>query len=232
MQPAPVNPDPDGVPEAPGSDGTPKPVDMTPVPGLGDRLKRRIRRDFREAMIDPSERPTGDFDMSWTSSLSQRSRPGGRLLQPHHRHAPGHGRHLPAARHEQGDLDLTLRVWTAVIVAYAVFRAFRPVRYYDDLRSLLRVIGEVGAPRPGVIFTGGWDSPLVFTLLTPMALAGFARGFGFGLRIAVAAVLAVSLARSSPTPATAARSVLQSASWAVDRAHRGGHRRVRPADLR
>lgn len=69
----------------------------------------------------------------------------------------------------------TTRVWTAVIVAYAVFRAFRPVAYSDDLRSLLRVMGEVGLHVVAVICTGGWDSPLVFVLLTPIALAGLAR---------------------------------------------------------
>jgi signal transduction histidine kinase len=213
MQTAPVNPDPDGVPEAPGSDGTPKPVDMTPVPGLGDRLKRRIRRDFREAMIDPEERPTGDFDImaSQLSRGADRIAPFSSLITAMRLATIAVSLLLAMS---EGDLDLTLRVWTAVIVAYAVFRAFRPMRFSDDLPSLLRLVGEVGLHVLAIAFTGGWDSPLVFTLLTPVALAGLARGFGFGLRIAVVAVLAVSFPFVADT-LDRRGSVLQSASWAV-----------------
>ena len=39
-----------------------------------------------------------------------------------------------------------------------------------------------------VVATGYWDSPLAFSLLTAVAVAGFARGFGFGLRIAAASL--------------------------------------------
>ena len=53
------------------------------------------------------------------------------------------------------------------------------------LRSLLRRARRGGAsPCSLVVATGYWDSPLVFSLLTAVTVAGFARGFGFGLRIA------------------------------------------------
>ena len=44
-----------------------------------------------------------------------------------------------------------------------------------------------------VVATGYWDSPLAFSLLTAVAVAGFARGFGFGLRIAAVSLVAVTL---------------------------------------
>jgi signal transduction histidine kinase len=43
------------------------------------------------------------------------------------------------------------------------------------------------------VATGYWASPLAFSMLTAVAVAGFARGFGFGLRIAVASIAAISI---------------------------------------
>ena len=113
-----------------------------------------------------------------------------------------------------GDFTTPLRIWTAVIIAYAVFRSFRPVRYSDDFQSVARVIGEVALHVVAVIYTGGWDSPLVFTLLTPVALAGLARGFGFSLRVGITAIIAVTwpyVVRSSDTR----EALLSSASWGI-----------------
>ncbi|MGH9186870.1 MAG: histidine kinase [Acidimicrobiales bacterium] len=44
-----------------------------------------------------------------------------------------------------------------------------------------------------VISTGFWESPFVFSLITAVTVAGFARGFGFALQISVASSLAVSI---------------------------------------
>jgi signal transduction histidine kinase len=182
-------------------------------PGFGDRMRQRIRRDLREAMIDHDERPTGDFDIM----ADQLSRGTDRIatfssLITAMRLATIAVSLLLAM--SEGDLDLPLRIWTAVIVAYAVFRAFKPLRFADDLPSLLRFLGEVALHVLAIAFTGGWSSPLVFTLLTPVALAGLARGFGFGLRIAVVAVLAVSFPFVADS-LDRREAVLQSASWAV-----------------
>ena len=82
---------------------------------------------------------------------------------------------------------------TLVVILYAMFRTFKPIRYTNDVRSLLAVIGESAVHITVVSLTGGWSSPFVFSLITATAIAGFARGFGFGLRIGIATAFAVSM---------------------------------------
>ena len=77
-----------------------------------------------------------------------------------------------------GDTNRAVMLWCAALVAYNVFRVIRPLRVYDDTSSLLRIIGEVAIHVLAVVATGYWDSPLVFSLLTAIMVAGFARGFG------------------------------------------------------
>ncbi len=83
--------------------------------------------------------------------------------------------------------------WCTIIVAYNVFRILRPVRYLDDTASLVRVIGEVGIHVLAVAATGYWASPFVFSLLTAIMVAGFARGFGFAVRIGAVSALAIAI---------------------------------------
>ena len=89
--------------------------------------------------------------------------------------------------------DTALMAWCAVVVAYNLFRLVRPLIYFDDVTSLIRVLGEVALHVVAVTATGRWDSPLVFALITAVMVAGFARGFGFALRIGLASAIAVSL---------------------------------------
>ena len=91
------------------------------------------------------------------------------------------------------DREERLTVACALLLAYSVLRTIWPLRYQDELRSLLAVLGEVALTVLLVVSTGYWDSPLSFSLLTAVAVAGFARGFGFGLRIAAVSILAVTL---------------------------------------
>jgi signal transduction histidine kinase len=106
----------------------------------------------------------------------------------------------------------SLQLWTALLVANAVFRSFRPLRYADDVRSLAVVLAEVTVTVMAVVATGGWRSPLILMLLTAVMIAGLARGFGFSIRVAVATILAVTL----PSIARAADPrdvVLEALSW-------------------
>ena len=89
--------------------------------------------------------------------------------------------------------DLWVVGWCFLIVGYNVFRIVRPVRYVDDTRSLVRVIGEVAFHTIAVAATGYWDSPFIFALITAVMVAGFARGFAFALRVSVAACLAIGI---------------------------------------
>ncbi len=65
--------------------------------------------------------------------------------------------------------------WCAVVVAYNVFRIVRPVRFVDDITSIVRVLLEVGFHVVAVVATGYWESPFVFALITAVMVAGFAR---------------------------------------------------------
>ena len=87
----------------------------------------------------------------------------------------------------------SMAVWSGMILAYTVVRTLHPLRYTGDVRSLLEVIGEVVLNVACVVATGYWDSPFILMMLTAVMVAGFARGYGFALRIGVVSTLAVSL---------------------------------------
>jgi signal transduction histidine kinase len=87
--------------------------------------------------------------------------------------------------------DLALVVWLIGLAALGARRTRRPLHYTGDTGSLLNLLAETGFVAIAVNATGSWSSPLVFTLLVPVIAAGFARGFGFGFRIAITAAAAV-----------------------------------------
>ena len=79
-------------------------------------------------------------------------------------------------------------------MAYALWRTVAPIRYYgDSTRSLIAVYGDVALCLGIVVVTGYWDSPYIFSLITSVMIAGFARGFAFAIRCAIASVLAVAI---------------------------------------
>jgi signal transduction histidine kinase len=84
-------------------------------------------------------------------------------------------------------------VFAGLIIFYSVLRTFQPIRYVGNVRSLVEVIGEVALGVAAVCSTGGWESPFLFSLMTGVIVAGFARGFGFSLRLAVVADAAVTI---------------------------------------
>lgn len=113
------------------------------------------------------------------------------------------------------DGDIRLITASVALLVYTTYRTIRPLRYGEDTTSLLLVLGEVAATVLGLTATGYWDSPLAFSMVTAVAVAGFARGFGFGLRIAIATILAVSIPEAvEPAFTTAdARTAVQ---WSVE----------------
>jgi hypothetical protein len=56
------------------------------------------------------------------------------------------------------------------------------------------VLAELAIHVAAVGTTGYWGSPFVFSLATAVIVAGFARGFGFALRVGIATSTAVSIA--------------------------------------
>ncbi len=89
--------------------------------------------------------------------------------------------------------DWTVVAWCGVIVALTIIRTLRPLEYNGDTRSLASVLVEVAIPVLAVVSTGYWSSPFVFSLVTAIIVSGFARGFGFALRVAGASALMVAL---------------------------------------
>jgi signal transduction histidine kinase len=92
------------------------------------------------------------------------------------------------------DGDLTVTLCMVALAALSAYRTWRPLRYDRALASMATLVLELGVTVLGLAVTGYWESPFVFSLLTCVAVAGFARGFAFALRLATASVLAVSLA--------------------------------------
>jgi signal transduction histidine kinase len=176
---------------------------------LWNRFRTRLRHDIRQAKVDPSARPTGDFELDEVVARDRIA-----AFTPL----------ITAARLATTIISVllvstsadaqtrSLQLWTALLVANAVLRSFRPLRYADDVRSLAVVLAEVTVTVMAVVATGGWRSPLILMLLTAVMIAGLARGFGFSIRVAVATILAVTL----PSIARAADPrdvVLEALSW-------------------
>ena len=107
----------------------------------------------------------------------------------------------------------SMAVWSALVLSFTVFRTLNPLRYTGDVRSLLEVVGEVVLNVACVIATGFWDSPFILMMLTAVMVAGFARGYGFALRIGVVSSLAVSLPYLTQDPSR--DRVVQSAQWTL-----------------
>ncbi len=178
-------------------------------PGLIQRLRARIRHDVRNAMVDPSERPAGDFELDESRPRDQIA-PFTGLITATRLATTTISILLVASEPQAG--SLTFQLWTVALIAYAIFRAFRPLRYANDVRSLAKVLFEVGLSLCAIVATGGWNSPLILMLLTAVMIAGLARGFGFSIRIAVATIVAVTI--PSLAAATEPRQVLlETLSW-------------------
>jgi signal transduction histidine kinase len=80
------------------------------------------------------------------------------------------------------------------LVAYAVLRTVRPLRYLSgDVEGLVGVLAEVGLCLAVVVATDYWNSPYAFCLASAILAAGFARGFGFAIRTATTAAAAVAI---------------------------------------
>ncbi|MGB6057211.1 MAG: GAF domain-containing sensor histidine kinase [Microthrixaceae bacterium] len=180
---------------------------------LLDRVKARVATDLRNALVDPAQNPEGDFDIvvgKAAASAMDRVQTFNGLIMGVRLAATAISLLLVSAHI---DADTTgLRVWTGLVVAYAVFRAVKPIRYSNDFHSLLRVIAEVSFHAVTVVATGGWDSPLIFTLLTAIVVAGLARGFAFSLRVAIATSITVTVPYFNQM-GNAPETIVRSASW-------------------
>ncbi|MEY2592171.1 MAG: hypothetical protein QOJ67_4155, partial [Acidimicrobiaceae bacterium] len=110
------------------------------------------------------------------------------------------------------DNDLVTAAWSFVIVGYCLYRTLRPLTFREDVGGLLAILVDVGIHVITVNATGYWQSPFVFSLITAIIIAGFARGFAFAFRIAVVSVLAVGI----PDNVSGNNEVRIGAQWACE----------------
>ena len=111
------------------------------------------------------------------------------------------------------DHPVSIGLWSGLILTYTILRTLRPIRYTGDLRSLVEVLGEVVLNVVCLATTGFWDSPFILMILAAVALAGFARGYAFALRIGIVSTLAVSLPYLFEDPSRAR--IIQSGQWTL-----------------
>ncbi len=82
-----------------------------------------------------------------------------------------------------------------VLVVWAIWRTFRPIEYRAiGWKGLLPIVFEATGAVVAIVGTGCWDSPYLFTLMTPTIAAAFARGFWHSARIGVTCSIAVGVA--------------------------------------
>src|SRR3546814_3859813 len=68
------------------------------------------------------------------------------------------------------DGDRGLLAACCALVAYTVLRTLRPLRFDDRLTGTLLVLAEVAGTLVAITATGYWSSPLVFSMLTAVAV--------------------------------------------------------------
>ena len=104
--------------------------------------------------------------------------------------------------------------WCGVLLAYTVVRTINPLRYTGDIRSVALVLVELALHVTAVVATGYWASPFVFSLATAVIVAGFARGFGFALRVGVVSAAAVGIPYAL-TPTFASDDLRLTVQWSL-----------------
>ena len=104
-------------------------------------------------------------------------------------------------------------LWSAVVLSYTVLRTLKPIRYTGNVQSLLEILAGVVLNVVCVATTGYWESPFILMLIVPVTVAGFARGYGFALRIGVVSTLAVSLPYLIEDPSRSR--IVLSAQWTL-----------------
>lgn len=163
---------------------------FTPETGEREPFQRRLMRDLRRAAVDPTAAPTHQVTDLVSGPLDKVASFSSVVVAM--RLATTAIGILMASEELLGGHTMMIAT-TIAVTTYATFRSFRPIRYTGDVASLVAVIAEVTLLVTAVGLTGNWNSPWVFSFFTAVSIAGFARGYGFALRIGTVSALAVSL---------------------------------------
>ncbi len=117
----------------------------------------------------------------------------------------------------RGPLVRPVLGWALVLVVHATWRTLqsspkrrRPHRRHAD--SVVPYILEVGLAAAAIASTGYWESPFAFCALSGVMAAGFMRGYGFGVRLALAGSAAVTI----PYIATGGTEALFVGQWVIE----------------
>lgn len=89
--------------------------------------------------------------------------------------------------------EFSLAGWVVVLVTYTIFRTMRPISPEPTLGRMVSLTGEATLVALAVASTGYFLSPLAFSTLTAVAVAGFAAGFGTAFRLATASAVAIGV---------------------------------------
>jgi len=90
---------------------------------------------------------------------------------------------------------LSARTFLSVgfLVAYTLVRTVVPISSERSLRRMVEIVAEAALVGIAVAATGYFKSPIAFSLLTAVSVAGFVSGFGTALRLAAATTLAIGI---------------------------------------
>jgi len=160
-----------------------------PPPERTGRLRGRAGREIRRALIDTSI--GADEAATLVPSVNDRLALFTPMVTAVRVATTAISLLLASPRVLDGDNLIT--ACAVAIVAYATLRSIRPIQYSNGITSLNRTLVEALLHVTIIVATGFWSSPFVFTLLSVVVIAGFARGFAFGLRIAVSCSIAISV---------------------------------------
>jgi len=81
----------------------------------------------------------------------------------------------------------------AFLVVYTLLRTVRPIDPTPSMRRMFEITLEAALVGLAVAATGYFESPIAFSLLTAVSVAGFGAGFGPALRLAAATTLAIGI---------------------------------------
>jgi signal transduction histidine kinase len=84
-------------------------------------------------------------------------------------------------------------VAVAFLFAYTLIRTVRRIDPTPSIRRMVEVVAEATLVGIAVAGTGYFESPIAFSLLTAVSVAGFISGFGTALRLAAATTLAIGI---------------------------------------
>ena len=110
--------------------------------------------------------------------------------------------------------DPWLLFWVGLVLANTIFRTFMPLSDNGSMRHMMLLLAEIGLNVMAVVATGYWESPVVLLLINAVIIAGFARGFGFAIRVGMASTLAVTLPGLND-PGLGGDELALSARWAT-----------------